>query len=74
MGNELVSRLRKIGGAFMNQAAAEIEKRDAVILDLTERLGKAEKNYYRCRNELCLKCGNYRERHKGACDGCYFNE
>lgn len=23
-----------------------------------------------CRNELCLRCGQYKEKHKGACDGC----
>ena len=22
------------------------------------------------RNELCCKCGSYREAHNGACDGC----
>ena len=22
------------------------------------------------RNELCYKCGKYREAHNGACDGC----
>ena len=27
-----------------------------------------------CRNELCLKCGNYREAHNGACDGCRWKE
>ncbi len=32
-----------------------------------ERL-KAE--LHNCRNELCLKCGKYREAHNGACDGC----
>ncbi len=21
-------------------------------------------------NELCLKCGAYKQRHSGACDGC----
>lgn len=26
-----------------------------------------------CRNELCLKCGNYHEAHKGACDDCRYN-
>ena len=25
-----------------------------------------------CRNELCLKCGSYREAHLGACDGCRY--
>ena len=23
-----------------------------------------------CRNELCLKCGNYTQAHNGACNGC----
>ena len=23
-----------------------------------------------CRNELCLKCGAYTQKHLGACDGC----
>lgn len=23
-----------------------------------------------CRNELCLKCGAYTQKHNGACDGC----
>ena len=27
-----------------------------------------------CRNELCLKCGEYRLRYKGACDGCRWLE
>ena len=26
------------------------------------------------RNELCYKCGNYREDHNGACDGCRWKE
>lgn len=27
-----------------------------------------------CRNELCLRCGQYRLRYKGACDGCRWME
>lgn len=27
-----------------------------------------------CRNELCLKCGAYRDSHLGACDGCRYND
>ena len=26
------------------------------------------------RNELCYKCGNYREAHNGACNGCRWKE
>ena len=27
-----------------------------------------------CRNELCLRCGDYKMRHKGACDGCRWKD
>ncbi|MBO5918742.1 MAG: hypothetical protein J6Q14_08260 [Oscillospiraceae bacterium] len=27
-----------------------------------------------CRNELCLRCGNYKLAHKGACDGCRWKD
>ena len=27
-----------------------------------------------CRNELCLRCGQYKERHLGSCDGCRWKE
>ena len=26
------------------------------------------------RNELCYLCGNYREAHNGACDGCRWDK
>ena len=27
-----------------------------------------------CQNELCLKCGDYKMAHKGACDGCRWKD
>ena len=33
-----------------------------------------KKELYAMRNELCCKCGNYREAHNGACDGCRWKE
>lgn len=35
---------------------------------------KMETDLHDCVNELCLKCGNYREEHLGACDGCRWKE
>lgn len=32
------------------------------------------RDYLDCRNELCLYCGKYKERHNGACDGCRWKE
>ena len=29
-----------------------------------------KKQLHEVKNELCYKCGNYREAHNGACDGC----
>lgn len=37
------------------------------IEDLLSELGT-------CRNELCLKCGLYAQRHKGACDDCRWRD
>ena len=31
---------------------------------------EARKELAAMRNELCCQCGNYREAHNGACDGC----
>lgn len=31
-------------------------------------------NFRDCRNELCLKCGEYKRKHLGACDGCRWEE
>ena len=41
--------------------------------DLTEAADRIEaqaKEIDALRNELCLKCGNYKLAHKGACNGC----
>ena len=32
-----------------------------------------KKELHAMRNELCCKCGKYREAHNGACDGCRWN-
>lgn len=42
---------------------AEIEK-------LRKQMEQAQEERDAMRNELCYKCGNYREAHNGACDGC----
>lgn len=29
-----------------------------------------ESDFRDCRNELCLRCGQYKTAHLGSCDGC----
>lgn len=39
----------------------------------TDAITALQKKLENCRNELCLRCGQYKERHNGACDGCRWN-
>ena len=39
-------------------------------VDLKRQLAASQRRAQDARNELCQKCGRYREAHKGACDGC----
>ena len=44
------------------------------LFALNEAWQKMERDLRDCRNELCLRCGSYREKHLGACDGCRWKE
>lgn len=50
--------------------AAACKERDESRKELHE--AKSELNAMR--NELCFKCGKYREAHNGACDGCLWKK
>ena len=41
-----------------------------LVQDLKERVEALKTDLNDCRNELCLRCGQYKQRHLGACDGC----
>lgn len=38
------------------------------------RLAEIQRSARNARNELCQRCGKYRESHNGACDGCKWKE
>ena len=42
--------------------------------DAAAALESLERSLRSCRNELCLKCGEYRERYLGACNGCRWKD
>ena len=58
---EIVKQLREGCGI---QSINRIMQRAADTLVNLER----ERNC--CRNELCMRCGEYIKAHLGACDGC----
>ena len=37
---------------------------------LLTQLAASQRRAQDARNELCQRCGRYKEAHKGACDGC----
>ena len=61
--------------------ALELAKRysnDPVLVNSIEYLPRiavvSESDYKNCKNELCYKCGEYKNRHLGGCDGCRYKE
>ena len=50
---------------------SDSEMLKTIVGDLAQifRLRNELKN---CRNELCLKCGQYKYAHNGACDDCRY--
>jgi hypothetical protein len=50
------------------------EEVDAVLDDYQTEDVVIGRDFRDCRNELCLKCGNYQQKHLGACDGCRWKE
>ena len=44
----------------------------AFVYDQNKQIWNLQSELKNCRNELCLKCGSYREAHLGACDGCRY--
>ncbi len=56
-GSELIQVLRV--KQMMQHYLPAADAIEALMKDLND-----------CRNELCLKCGIYKDRHLGACNGC----
>lgn len=63
------------------EAAEELTVQSDVIEHLRKtkaekhnELLKVSKELKDCRNELCLKCGEYRTRHLGSCNDCRWME
>lgn len=64
--SELDSRFAMIAGTNH-----DLEKLYAEAATAIRRLRRDLKD---CRNELCSRCGYYREAHVGACDGCRWKD
>lgn len=43
-------------------------------IDLNSKVCNLRRELKQCRNEMCLKCGQYKEAHNGACNGCRYRK
>ena len=41
-----------------------------LVQDLKARVEALKTDLKDCRNELCLRCGQYKTAHLGSCNGC----
>ena len=55
---------------IMERQAESNARLIAEALKKDEEIGQLQEELHESKNELCCKCGNYREAHNGACDGC----
>ena len=79
LSEKMIENLNDLGN-LMTLLKWPTEERDTnkydagAIFDLLmedyRKVMEMESDFHDCVNELCLKCGNYREEHNGACDGC----
>lgn len=53
-----------------------MDKQELTMLKMLAdaKIERLERELRDCRNELCLRCGDYKQRHLGACDGCRWKE
>ena len=55
---------------FQTDVSAMARDAAEMIESLQAQLSDSQRRAQDARNELCQKCGRYRDAHKGACDGC----
>lgn len=74
--NDLGNALTLIGwpGEYAdNDLKVKVRDTKAIYKDLMAsyfEMTNMESDLYDCVNELCLKCGQYKQSHLGACDDC----
>ena len=45
-----------------------------LVDSLKERVESLKTDLMDCRNELCLRCGQYKTAHLGSCNGCRWRD
>ena len=68
--SHLSAELERLEEAIKVKGGTAHYPTEDAYLTVCKALEKYKADRKDLRNELCLKCGKYRESHNGACDGC----
>lgn len=60
--------------AELKELLIKLELADVQIERLVEETERLRRDLKDCRNELCLRCGEYKTARLGSCDGCRWKE
>lgn len=67
---DLVTKLRN--RRICIQSGGHLEEDFPLMREAADAIEDLKAKLTRCTNELCLKCGAYKTRHLGSCEGCIF--
>lgn len=73
MYEELTGKLRGLEKSYVETGNATAFA-CKLATESIEAIRKLNDELNTCRNELCLRCGQYKMRHLGACDDCRWRE
>lgn len=72
-GEEIIRKLQDIEAEHKKEWGGATEESEA-ISDAVVFIKSLLKELQNCRDELCLRCGQYKQAHLGACDGCRYKD
>ena len=70
----ITDNFEKDFASAVREAAETISTMQANEMFVLLEIASLKEELADCRNELCYKCGEYKMRHKGACDGCRWKQ
>jgi len=71
---EVAERCSAVSGDHALEIERQFPGTLSAVRQLCVELFDCRRDLKDCRNELCLKCGDYKFAHKGACDGCRWKD
>ena len=70
--HEMLDIVKKQHSEIVEQNQKDIEYNAKIAKEKQKENEKLRAELRNCRDELCLRCGSYKDAHHGACAGCRY--